>query len=505
MKFQFPAFVFLALLQTALPGYASEEPNACLRHNINDPEVPECPAKGTEVLSDSYPALAVTISDVTGGTAWVKSFVENVIKAVPDKPPQFMMNVTPETYSAVKSAVEKMEGSPEQKKVWLSSLSRVEGGMGWNWQQDFMQGVVNNGKPLVRPNGTYNRAAAARDATINKLAEVCNVPSGQAFAEEEHGEDGYSGGNIEGGPEGLCVIGDGDIGGYAWKAFADDICGKSSPKVRAPTSFLNVGHTDEIYTTVRTGPGLCDIAVLVANPKVGLEALRKSPNGNALPLLNNAASSENLTKYYLRLCDSLSRRKQQLEDNTRVKPNRSVAGMPASREPASVKSRVSDKNDESDQCYLDLSKLTNAQLVDLIESDPQLNLTNEGAGKLLNGFKGDLEKKLGKDGCPSPKMVELPMLFKGLVTDRGIKNGLRDLKVSKAGGIFPNPTNLQQFGDTVLMSDPGNESLRADLKNRIESLNGKLQVKFLDTSQMHAKQGNLHCSTNTIRYCRPQK
>lgn len=468
--------------------------NACDRHKIHDPSVPECPSSPTSVLPESYPAKAVVLSDVQGKSRWVKSFVHSVLEAEPNKPPQFILNVNDSTIFELKKMIKARAKDKNQERLWLSTLSQAKGPR-WHWQQDSMQSVVDaNGRVSVRPNGVYRtddrilnsgeEAKAARDSVIRKMREECDIQMGDPYSKPTKYESGQAGGNIEGGPGGLCIVGDSKFSPEEWSNFSKDICGEGSP-FKAPTSFLKVGHADEIYSTIRTGPGECDIAIAVASPDAAMAGLKDDANGRA-------SSDDPKGLYYSDLCDAFLKLH--------------APSSPPAAKPSTVTALFFEKafaavevgGKIASGCP-GLDQATNGQWLKAIQEDPNLRLVNQEIQERMTHFKDEITKKLANGKCGVPKFVDLPTAFMGSATAHA---GRANVEMAKS--IFPNPTNMQQFGNTLIIPDPMNEAIRDDIQRRISKLSPQLKVKFIDTEFAHLRGGNVHCSTNVVRYCRPR-
>lgn len=495
------------LLMVVLPARFAFA-NACRLHDVNDPSVPECPSGNALILPDAYPVMAVSLSDDLGGSRWVKDFVSAALEAEPNKPPQFILNVRPSTLEEVKKMILKSNQPDDKKKLWLSSLTRVNSATGWNWHQDFMQmSHDSTGRPTVRPNKSYSRGNEARDATVRAIQQACDLKV-SPYQVQKPDLGGRMGGNIEGGPGGLCVVGSDHFRGGEWENLRNEMC-QNSPSLKAPTAFLGVGHTDEIFTTIRTGPGKCDLAVAVASPLAALETIRKSPDVLAVSGGQHRDRAR-VSQYYADLCAAIARfdrtkasnpasgKSNGTQGNRPMKKSALVSGIERLL-PWAMAAGVSLMDDQNDECLSRLGKLTNSDLNSVIEGDPNLTLLNGEIQRQMTEFKSDLAKKFAGTECPSPKIIDFPSLFKG----RSQLGAGGDVHATDANGIFSNPTNLQQIGNTLIMPDPHNSALRADLEKRVKEAGPNLKVKFIDTQFAHASLGNLHCSTNTVRYCRP--
>jgi hypothetical protein len=488
--------------------------NGCRTHNVNDPSVPECPRNGGTLLNEGYPAMAVTVTDDKGGAPWVRSFVMEVLRAQPQNPPQFFITMEPGVLKELQSAIAAEAVDANTKRLWLSSLSRVEEAR-YHYQQDFFQPMINpaTGRPSLReverlgkPNQGFagfpivdssamgadfsqHYPGSSTNDVFNVLSEgmkkECDIDRGPPIDAPVPFKGGYMGGNLEGGPLGLCLVGtDGMQNRYS--DFAKQVCGNVKP-LAVPTSHLTVGHTDESVATVRTGPGECDFAVLVESPATGLNALLEKPNEAALQDL--PADLKLRGKLFP---DDICRAFFKYLENSGNPPK-----------PAGSKSIsrgewfgwnmawAAESNDGLEKC----SRMTNIDLVNSLKAQPDYQKFTAQVQRSMDSFKERLRADIRKlnPKC-RPKVIDVPTVY-----------GEWTMGKNPTGGrtFHPDMVNLQQFGKRVLIPDPHNATLRAKMEKEIKALG--LEPRFLDTAAAHANYGNLHCSTNAVRYCRPRK
>lgn len=102
------------------------------------------------------------------------------------------------------------------------------------------------------------------------------------------------GGNIEGAPGGFCMIGD-NMG----KKFAEQICNNKSNVIQLQTSWLSVGHVDELFKIIPTQfndgrPKECEFSLMSASPKKALELMKNPKRGEtSFTNINNPDSDPN--------------------------------------------------------------------------------------------------------------------------------------------------------------------------------------------------------------------
>ncbi|WP_413944716.1 protein-arginine deiminase family protein [Bdellovibrio sp. HCB-162] len=533
--------------------------NACSQHNPMSPDVPACPTTGSTLLSENYPIMAATVSDYEGGPEWVKSYVTKVMKAQPQKPPQFFLHVTSETYESVVAELRKQAPSPQVADQWIKGLTRVEGNNRWNWQQDYFDNFYNpkTGQPVLREVQGYGRHGDSYTSMINSTAKECNIHAGVLLENTQY-KSGHSGGNIEA-VNGLCLLGADHFTNNEWDSYAKSTCTNMEAAVKTPSDFLKVGHTDEMFKTLKdpSQKPPCDFALAFASPKKGLEVLKGNPDGKVFDF-PGVSGEELLTRVrqsgYREICAAYTASKR--SQNLPPSPGKTRSGKGVSQllwelsitksfagvlsltdprveslykelqalddmEPKSAEERQrlvtrkseilnkikrqmkkagylksNAKMEEAKECL----QMTNKDLAKIIESDKEFKDFNESVEKAIQQFKKDLLAKL-KQKYPqcSPKTLDIPDIYQGMMDyDKQPASYAMGTGLS----LFPNPTNGEIVGNTYIMPDPVNPAFKADIDKQIKGLG--LKTDYIDTHFAHVQQGNLHCSSHAIRYCRPQ-
>jgi hypothetical protein len=525
-------FVFLLALALPTHGLAQGSGrNACRLHNPIDPSVPLCPENGSPILNEGYPAMAVTISDSHGGPDFVVDFVKGVLAAQPTRPPQILLTVEPETQAALEQAIRQSAQTPAQRDLWLSALSRVRSFESYPWQQDIAQSTIDprTGRPqfraLTAADSERPAISAQRNAIGQTLQQDCEIATGAPLTHPKFKStralNALFGGNVEGGPNGLCLVGRSKLSETEFAAFSKEVCG-TGRVVAVPTQSLDVGHTDELVSTVRTGPGECDSVILLANPQLGIDRLKAQPNDRLLPglpaeysrdvgidptilycmgQLQRAENSGRILRFPLvdRPPDSPSQRSpgrtwyRRLD--TILQTTRAHAGLSAEPQNESAPSEL-DGPRTTAMLYRDCVGITNGQFAGLLEADPEQVGFREVMTRQLDAFRGELTQAWTQ-AAPNcqPRIVETPTLLRG----RYYKN---DQTADYGASVFNNSVNMQQFGSSVLFPKTGNAALDSDMSQRLQSLG--LTPRPINTSVGNSFGGNLHCLTNAIRYCRPR-
>lgn len=260
-------------------------------------DLPLCPEKsGSSLVPETFPVGAVVVSDrgAREDTNFTRDVVEKVLMGAGKNTPLIILPVSDETMDRIRIRINSLSVSSQQKEKWKASLLQVPA-RGYTWQQDYMQAFVNpqTGQVVLREVQNYGR----HDDSFSKIAEAtkaCGFIQGPQRTNSGL-VNGNMGGNIEALPPGICLLGDDHFKDEtAYTEYANQIC-SSNPedRIKVPTSWLKVGHTDEIMKIVRNKNqhAPCDFSIVLASPKKGLELLRKNGQGQFLNFLSKSDSS----------------------------------------------------------------------------------------------------------------------------------------------------------------------------------------------------------------------
>lgn len=544
--------------------FAHANPNSCNQHNPMSPDVPACPTSGSKLLSENYPIMAATVSDQVGGPRYVKEYVTKVLKAQPTKSPQFFLHVTDETWSEVVREIKKQAPDEATAQKWIAGLSRVQTRHRWNWQQDYFESFFDSktGKPVLREVQGYGRHGNAFKDLVKQSSADCSINAGKQLTNDNY-KSGHSGGNIEA-VNGLCLVGSDHFEGDEWDQYAKVTCENPAAAVKTPSDFLGVGHTDEFFKTLKdpSQKAPCDFSLAFASPKKGLELLKKNPQGRAFDF-SNVSPEEVMVRMrqapYNRICmeyayvkalksrgnkpgkskekrmrgvskflldiilppvsagsyievkkDAESLRMEEyieelnrdgISDPPLDRDERRQARIDRmNRQRALLRQAGIVKVEDAGSLLKDCYNMTNKELADMFEDDYEMKEFNESVEKATQKFKQELLAKTKKayPQC-NPKTVDLPDLFIG---DMNYDVEPPTYAMGTADSIFPNPTNGEIVENTFILPEPVNPAFKADIDKSIKDLG--LKTDYIDTHFAHTLNGNLHCSSHAMRYCRPQ-
>ena len=493
-----------------------------------------CPTGGTTLLDDTYPVSNYVISiapnyptkkamEVPG------QFVLKVLAGhnFSESAPNIIVPADPEAFRLLKKSLEEKIAS-SKGNIPASILNKLipAEGESYTWQQDYFESFFNpeTGKPVVRKIESYGRGGANAVDNLAKSAASCEVLKGPDL-KTDHGmivpggksfESGEMGGNIEGLPGGLCLVGD-----NLSPKFSKQFCGKEENIVQMDVSWLTVGHVDEVFKVVPGNlpgvPAECNFSLMFASPKKALELL-SAPRAENHPLfsgefLKASASQSELNDF--RLSRSSKRAGHQLCSILEkfAQPRREKSGG------KKLKNRAKEALYKSLHLMIDVAYAEELQNlggceVDSITTgeflaamnDPEFKDYNQLIQESLDESKKLITKKiLGRlPQCEKHlSVIDVPNLFYGTAAvDAAGKKSLP--KPGDGGSFLPNPTNSVVANKSVIFSDPQNPIFRDYLTKTLKER--QLGAAFIDTwDYSHLGDGNLHCSSHSIPYCVPAK
>lgn len=262
---------------------------------------------------------------------------------------------------------------------------------------------------------------------------------------------GTTGGNLERWPGAVGVIGTSDFESEeSTERFARQIFPKET-LLKIPTSWLEIGHVDEVLKILRYRPGPnCEVEFLVNSPAKALSLLKRNSSEYFLSELEFGSTRFQEISSIRNICDLGNFRCSEFK-------NRDVAELFAR----------------------DLNLSTWIERVRSIQNDT-IQLVNEVYAERM-------------PQC-SVTWIEVPALY--LPPLEGHKIGSR-----KGRSIFPSLTNGVFLNDTYLVADPGNNAFREEVKLVLESRG--IKVRFVPLGREIFKgdsfDGHLHCMTQVIR------
>jgi len=513
-------------------------------------KAPLCPNSGSTLLDETYPTQAYVISNMPKAPGIQSNkvtyeFIGKIAKSYNyENMPQVLVPVESkeeftQVISKVKEDLEKNK-LPEQiiQKI-LSQISHIESRK-FTWQQDYFESFVDlkTGAPVLREFESYlkDRPAFVSGA-VDKMQEAgstCQIAKGEVL--KTHHElytppeadgtpqsfgSGEMGGNVEGAPAGFCLAGDNQS-----KKLTMQFCGKEENIIKLQTSWLTVGHVDEIFKIIPSQfndgrPSECSFSLMAASPKKAMELMENSRNATnsffSFPAKLNEAELKEVRRSRANkaisygsqiICDfienaiedgSYTPKQSQNLQNT----NRSVFMNFFIQNAFAGVSREDIKHNFN--CEEHIDRIPNNKIKDSLKANIDLANLNQAIQESIDKDKQLIRSKILSRLPQCEKyfdFLDVPNLFYG--SPPIVKDGKFELpKPSDVDSFLPNPTNSVLMNRTVLLPETGNTTfdnyVEEELKKR------KIKTEPIDSwDYAHVGHGNIHCSSHSIPYCKPR-
>jgi hypothetical protein len=525
---------------------------------------PVCPTNGNTMLDDTYPAQAYVVSHgAYSDSATAHEMPANFVFALfeshnfTDMPAIFVPTTDDsftEIVEGVRQRLVEAGRNPPEVDAMLERMVQIPASP-YTWQQDHFESFVNpsTGNPVLRhveSYGRYDRKGEVLDSIANS-GLACGTNHGLHLTRPDYSSpsvinelsgdirmrhEGTSqmGGNIEALPGGYCMVGNTQATEYTRQ-----FCGPDSNRVTVRTDWLEVGHADEIIKALprvpRTGP--CPYTFMFASPRKAEELMRAQAGIPVVDFgdisLTPAESYQDRLRaqayeYFTASDDYFNSRGRmfcelylkRVAPRRGVTPGTSPTTVPeaettylnlqnlfldkahAQEELSVAIDIVKDANTERpdyDYCLNNITELltiTNGEFIQGWNEDSNYQAYNQEVQRVMDQEKAQIRARY--PACGDANFVDVPNLFYGEFV-KGVEPP--QLDVGTGASMFPNPTNGVRAHNSMIFSDPHNSAFREYLSG---SAIGGLQARFVDTwNYAHLGSGNLHCSTHTIRYCRP--
>lgn len=529
--------------------------------SCNNKKAPLCPEKGSLALNEQYPASAYIVSTASkmyseNGQQMTPNFLLSVMEAYSFDDKLLPALIIPTSAAEFKRLQETMSKALSEKKIprkkremLLSSMKNIETSS-YLWQQDFMQSLFDSdtGSPTAGIISRYDRTPSGIERGYTNQKFNCSPISSERVGSSQKmrphsiapglglGKNGFGmpdfappgvdneqwyegepgdvnskmGGNIESLPAGICLTGN-----NMSEEYLKQWCRDPQMAVKVDTEWLTVGHVDELVKLIpsddKAAP--CNFSIMTASPEKALDLLKNDPNEDFYTYnLSKDDSSEThlkskLTNMYFPgevMCklyqDSIRSMEEQEKANSPSYKIKNAWLLDLIFSPAlayDYPGAICEQELER------MKKITNGQYYRALIADDDLRETNRIVQNKMNQAKKDITRQLKRflPQCGEPRFIDVPNIF---VTD-GLVDGEKGKELPLPGSgnsILPNPTNSVVANKTVIFPDPNNATFKAYLKREIEKT--KIRASFVDTwDASHLGHGNLHCITNSFRYCRP--
>ncbi len=547
----------------------------------NNSSAPACPSSGVRILDDTYPTQSFVIStqsfaETGAGKELPRRAMLELMRAYnfnPETTPNIIFPARRADFDELKPLLiaEMVAGgqSVASATALVNSRLRHAEAEPYTWQQDYFEATFNpaDGQPRVN----YSQIYAERDRlermstrpSFNAIAatNACGLTAGpelltgvgtpqQNLIDPGHGarlindtaalgtpptENAEFGGNIEGLPGGLCLVGN-----NMTERFATQVCGPSANIVRAEVNWLSVGHVDEIFKVVPDRreiagrPRECAFSIFSADTNLGLSLL-KNPGA-----LNQATLQRRLdarvTEGFAGMAsdDNFQRSVSNPPAMRIICPLVSEPAGPASPAPSGGRgSRVrgafiklfflenahavdivlNEEDQSALRCARRSGEVTNRQFAASVEALPDLVTYNtriqesleRSRATMYNSILARLPQCRPFFRTMDDMFTKVPNYFSPAspqLAGASLLNGQLRNPGANANSFFPNPTNSVMANNSLLYPGPVPQAYREYLDARTRALG--LTPTHLDTwDYAHTGSGNIHCSSHSIPYCRP--
>ncbi len=438
-----------------------------------------CPTTGSRFLSDEFFEEIYMFSDRDYGAPLTK--VSNLKKIVSflltesgEEPPKIVLAVSELNFKAITTAVDSLIQKGLLSSSSLESLIHVAGeDYRTPWYQDYivsqfdaktgksiMVGLVltNKDSEIGQYYEGYNKFFSILNQKLNfthkpRLVSIPKNVEPNFFRDQQ-------GGNIDGLPGGLCILGD-----QQKKEFASNFCGDEKNLVYVYTSWLETSHLDEIFKVVKlpSAQNSCVINIYRASPEKAMSLMKQNPN---LKFINYSSNNLSTLK------------------KGHVLPN-----------------FCKEVGLDVQSCVV----ATNKEILDAIDQNSYFLKSQNLLERLLIKDTENVRERL-KINNPNCRIevIDVPNLFyqKRLaeVSEDVLSNGY-------FRSVFPSFTNSVTLNRgnklNLIYSKPYNLAFN----EYINVLHEQLGIALLEVDTWvngHERDGNIHCMTSVQRRCKPQ-
>lgn len=505
-----------------------------------------CPTSGSTILPENYPALAYVISDQPSGSfpsESARSVPEKMILSIlthsnPDQLPLILFPSSEASWERVQHAIHQAtRGQPQLRKKYLSTLRKVPQTSSYTWQQDYFESFFDpkSGLPVVRGYDAYfNSFNGIQRGVLNDLIQSANqgcrsFQSGSDLKYEllkkipRQNSNAGAGGNIEGLPGGLCLFGNKQTPEYARQ-----YCAPDSNHVQIDTSWLRVGHVDEIihvHQNPKAKPP-CNFTLSITSPALALDLLKKNSNQKFFQFFSNtplAPDTENefrarmeeypLNMFCADLRDFLKNKTKEQSPGFENSPDH----VPTRVRPAAKwipdfqwliqKNAYADivVKKKSDSFSFDCKEITNGEVAEFLDSSQgEIAKLNRKIQQSLEDSQKAISEKI-KKRLPQCQIdwVLLPNIYGGGNVVELDDGNTTELPYGKIHSILPNMTNGLNVGEDAYIAPHPHHASFAQY-TELAFRQAGIQTLWVDSWKFaHIGGGNIHCATHQIPVCRP--
>lgn len=518
-------------------------------------KAPLCPQSGTALLDETYPTQAFVISNdpfiqTKEARGVTRKFISRIIESYDyENVPQIMISV--ENSSEFENFREYTKAMLTAKKLPAEKIEKILGQLthvpekNFTWQQDWFESFVDlkTGSPEIRQIESYSRVSPKNGQSLSNAGISCQIQNGDSIKTDlpqsytidprlknQSFGSGEMGGNIEGAPGGFCLSGDNQ-----GKRFTEQFCGSPDNIIQLQTSWLSVGHVDEIFKIIPTQfndgrPKECEFSLMAASPKTALDIL-KNPNNSKSPFIDLTNPDVDPTEaretrthvalagnYHIcQYAESIMKNKPNMIDSKpavkAVFLKLAFGSNAFAKDPRfEAKSLFTDEfnNDElvvtaNENCSKNIDQVTNFEIQAMMVEDQsfmELNTTiQESITKDKELIKNKILSRLPQCAAYYNEL-DVPNIFYGTPPMVALDGTLSLPRPGDINSFLPNPTNSVLMNKTVTFPNTGNFAFNSYLSDEMKKK--KMKADFISSwDYAHLGKGNIHCASHSIPYCRP--
>ncbi len=507
-----------------------------------DQYTPLCPNSGVTILDETYPVQAYIISnlrnDIKLDLSVPVQFTNTVIESFSAKNfqnlPQiiFSSNEEKDFIKFRKIIMDLFEQKGTSKanleKIFHNIVHRTPGSL--TWQQDYFESFFSSstGRPVLQKILTYDlknniKGTVGNVSDIMKVSQQCGVSEGLGLTSSNtpNSINTEMGGNIEGVPGGFCLV-----SRSMDDNFALQFCQKKENMIKINTSFLEVGHVDELFKIIPTfyhdkRPKECEFSLLAASPQKFLDVISSSEwrsrniyeydfynsREEQNHYLNTRYSEDFLFKY---VCKVIMTRSQ---SQTHTKMRNSKQSLTKSILSGIVPSANASVESIYDDCAILMKRMKNIDFFNKVKSYKGSYEDNMSIEKIINDEKKLIKEKI-LSRLPQCKeyidssSLDVPVWFSGStkVLQTSELKDCNDCKKNPNGNflsVWPNSINSVVMNKTLLFSEPENSAIREYMMTNLKTRGIEGTTIHL-WEYAHLGRGGIHCASHSLPYCRPR-
>lgn len=475
-------------------------------------DIPNCPQPGTDFrgLDHTFPSGGIFAMYMGNNSA----FLQNLIDEYRNDNPAGRFNlVIPRGYIDNLKEDEELTKKLNQAQVnivQVEAMPSVE-----RWMQDSFEFGTLNGKPALYQ--LEHHSEQGRDLSTRltcAIAKSCNVPYLIPPDMVDPNNADYnslnSGGNLETMPGGTMYRGTIQTDGFpkyntngslevpfesqAQKVQRESLEANGNKLLDLDTSFLSVGHVDEIINFVQTNqPAPCNFALLLASPRKAFELMESTANQINLEKENegDAGFIQDIQNLLIPKAHAGAMKLFGGDDDT---PSEDIDCEEVSYRELLYDGAFEKISEEKTNEVYERNCIDDQSVTTFVDSDEYQILKRENLEgppsieDVMNRNKDALLRELAQtSGCSAPPVVEVPVFFRGGVAYApDLVNGV----------VHTNQNNTS----TIIMPRTYFRPFDQYMEDELTKLG--VGATFVHGLGYHLLSGQVHCGTNTARICK---